>query len=74
VLIVGVVAIGALAVVMLAGSRQSRPQVDPSVAFLLQRQQQQLNALERATYHQIAMQQRQRLPAGTGHQVIVRDK
>jgi len=62
ILVVGVVAIGALAVVMVAG-RQSRPVArDPELTFLVQRQQQQLDALERAIYAQIARSQRRRLP------------
>jgi len=68
-LIVGVVAIGGLAVVALAG-RLQRPQVDPGVVLLLQRQDRRLQELERAAYHQIAMEQRRLLGAGSGPIVV----
>ena len=71
VLIVGVVAIGALAVIVVAGRQRGVPARDPELTWLLQQQAERLAELERATYHQIAMQQRQQL--GVGHQVIVYD-
>ena len=69
-LIAGLVAIGGLAVVVLAGRLQRPQAVDPALMFLLQRQQGQLNALERAAYHQIATTQRQQLAAGVGPVII----
>jgi len=73
VLIIGVVAIGALAVVAVANRWQSAPARDPELTWLLQQNAERLAELERATYHQIAIQQRQQLSAGAGHQVIVYD-
>lgn len=70
-LVCGVVAIGGLAVVALAGNLRRQPAPDPLLAFLLRRQQRQLDALERAAYHQIAVEQRRQLAAS--HQVIVYD-
>ena len=72
-LIVGVISVGALAVVALAGGLRRPVAIDPGVVFLLRRQQDQLDALERAAYHQIALEQRRQLAAGVGHQVIVYD-
>ena len=74
VLIVGVVTIGALALIVVAG-RQQRPIVarDPELARLLQQQAERLAEIERATYHQIALNQRQQLTAGVGYPVIVCD-
>ena len=69
-LIAGLVAIGGLAVVALAGGLRRQPAADPALMFLLQRQQEQLTALERAAYHQIATAQRQQLAAGVGPVII----
>ena len=70
-LIVGVIAIGALAVVALAGRLQRPVAVDPGLVFLLRQQDRRLLDLERATYHQIATEQRRQVAAGGGHQVII---
>ena len=69
-LIVGLVALSGLAAAMLA---RRRPQIDPSVILLLQRQDRRLQELERSTWHAIAESQRGQLAAGAGHQVIVYD-
>jgi len=69
-LIVGVVALGGLAVVALAGKFRQRPQIDPGVILLLQRQDRRLQELERAAYHQIALEQRRQLWAGPGPVVV----
>ena len=69
-LIVGVVALGGLAVVALAGKFRQQPQVDPGVILLLQHQDRRLQELERAAYHQIAMEQRRLLGAGSGPIVV----
>jgi len=69
--IAGLVAIGALAVVAMA--RRDQGMVDPGVILLLQRQQRQLDQLERATYPHIARIQRHQLPTDIDHQVVVYD-
>ena len=73
-LIAGVIAVGALAVVSLAGRPQRAQQVDPSVVFLLRQQDQRLAELERATYHAIAMTQRQQLTNSTMPVIIYEEK
>ena len=60
-LIIGVVAIGALAVIVMANRWQSAPARDPELTWLLRQQAERLAELERATYHQIAIQQRRQL-------------
>jgi len=69
-LIVGVVALGGLAVVALAGKFRRQPQLDPGVILLLQRQDRRLQELERATWHTIAAEQRRQLGAGPGPVVV----
>ena len=70
-LITGLVAIGGLAVVVLANRFTQRPPVDPGVVLLLHQQNQRLQELERATYHQIAMEQRRQLPASSHAPIII---
>ncbi len=70
-LIVGVIAIGALAVVALAGRLQRPVAVDPGLVFLLRQQDRRLLDLERATYHQIATEQRRQVAAGGGPPGII---
>ena len=69
-LIVGVVAVGALAVMALVGKLQRKPEPDPILTFLLQQQNRRLSELEQMAYHQIAMEQRRQLGAGTGPIVV----
>ena len=69
-LIVGVVAVGALAVMALVGKLQRKPEPDPILTFLLQQQNRRLQELERVAYHQIAMEQRRLLVAGAGPIVV----
>ena len=69
-LIVGVVALGGLAVVALAGKFRRQPQLDPGVILLLQRQDRRLQEVERATWHAIAAEQRRQLGAGPGPVVV----
>jgi len=69
-LIVGVVAVGALAVMALVGKLQRKPEPDPILTFLLQQQNRRLQELERAAYHQIAMEQRRLLGVGSGPIVV----
>ena len=69
-LIVGVVAVGALAVMALVGKLQRKPEPDPILTFLLQQQNRRLQELERVAYHQIAMEQRRLLGVGSGPIVV----
>jgi preprotein translocase subunit SecF len=64
----GLVAIGGLAVVVLANRRGQA--VDPDVVFLLQRQDRRLQELERATWHTVAAEQRRQLSAGSGPIIV----
>ena len=69
-LIVGVIAIGALAVVALAGRLQRPVAVDPGLVFLLRQQDRRLAELERGIYHAISQSQRGQLSAGVGPVII----
>jgi hypothetical protein len=70
-LIAGVVVVGSLAVIAVAGGLRRRQEApDPVLTFLLQRQERRLAELERAAYHQIALEQRHQLGAGVGPIVI----
>jgi len=73
-LVVGVVALGGLAVLALAGRLQRRTEIDPSLVFLLQQQNQRLLEIQRATWHVIAAEQRRQLVAHPGPIVIYDSK
>jgi flagellar biosynthesis GTPase FlhF len=73
VLIIGLVIIGGLAVLALAGRLQRRSvAMDPGVVLLLQRQDRRLQELERAAWHVVAAEQRRQLTAGPGPIVVYR--
>jgi len=71
-LIVGVVAVGGLAVALVANNLRRHEAPDPILMFLLQRQDRRLQELERVAYHQIAMEQRKQLSSGGGEIIVYR--